>query len=163
MQQVFQRSIRECGSQVLGNNAQSQARVDHTPGLGIYHHPGFRLAILAWIETARGFIVGMHLHGKTIVAIEKFYQQRELREPGGFAEQFHAAFGDQAGQRPVAIRLKAHGIDPRAMIADFPTLSVILLGANRFSEQGFQSAPSPANPLQQRRKYQGFHRFIQSS
>ena len=85
----------------------------------------------------------MNLDRERQTGVEEFYQKRKIRLAVAASQKIRTALTNQfaqgrAGQRPLVDNALI-----RAMVADFPTLGIIVAGTDRFSQACFQAAVPP--------------------
>ncbi len=72
-------TLGQVAFQVMARDSGLEAGVNAGRGVRGQHDPGFGLAHLAGQQRAGDRVVGMHLHGELLAAVQKFDQQRKLR------------------------------------------------------------------------------------
>ena len=107
-------------------HALVQARIDPAAGRGIDHIPGLGLATIGGREPCGPGVVGMHLHGKVPLRIEKLEEQWERPVPRMPSEQVDGPVADEPAERRAGQRPGGNDALIGAVIDDFPRLGEVV-------------------------------------
>ena len=143
MQQILARPLADGIGQLLTIDARPEPRVDHAAGIGGEDVPGLGLAQVGRIQPCGLFVVGMDLNRERLSGVEELDQEGKTRLRVVAAEKFRTAPANQFAQGRTGQRPLVDDALIRAVIADFPTLGIIVARADRLSQAGFQAAVPP--------------------
>ena len=143
VQQLLARPLANGVGQLPAIDARPEPRVDRAAGIGGQDVPGLGLAQVGRIQPCGLFVVGMDLNRERLGGVEELHQERKTRLRMVAAEKFRPALANQFAQRRAGQRPLVDDALVRAVIADFPTLGIIVARAERLSQAGFQAAVPP--------------------
>ncbi len=135
-------------AQIALGQARLQTGINAARRVSRENHPGFGLAAFTGNKKMGLCIIRMHLHRKTIAGIQKFDEQRKLRDPGMPPQQLPCQFTHQPPQRPTVAISAGDQRLVCPMIADLPAFGVVASRTDGFSQQFTEPPAAPANSFQ---------------